>query len=128
MVTGSRFSMKVLYPASDQIPKLSDHLLALKIARHSPCTACGSCSGLRPPDGIEVLLDDSETDTPFGDLSQYGAGADDGAGYLAICACGHVVREHGADLLEIGGEEFARRGRVAVRLDEILQVRFLLRF
>ena len=32
------------------------------------------------------------------------------------------VTHHGADLSSIGHEEFVRRGRVAVRLDELLEV------
>ena len=38
------------------------------------------------------------------------------------CGCGHGVTAHGADMSAIGNEEFARRGRVAVRLDELLEV------
>ena len=42
--------------------------------------------------------------------------------YLDRCACGHGVMEHGANISSIGHEEFVRRGRVAVRLDELLEV------
>jgi hypothetical protein len=45
---------------------------------------------------------------------------------MDTCTCGHDVQEHGADVSEIGTEEFKRRGRVAVRLDELLHVNLTL--
>ena len=108
-------SMKVLYPASHDIPSLPDSHLALKISRHSRCSACPTCSGLHPPPGWRVLsdaYDGSDSD-------------DDGeppTKYLDRCECGHGVMTHGADMSTIGHDEFTRRGRVAVRLDELLEV------
>jgi histone acetyltransferase len=59
----------------------------------------------------------------MGSLTQYGSDdEDDVLDLLNICNCGHDVPAHGANISEIGSEEFARRGRVAVRLDELLQV------
>ncbi|KII92811.1 hypothetical protein PLICRDRAFT_103577 [Plicaturopsis crispa FD-325 SS-3] len=116
--------MKHLYPASSDIPTLRDDELALKIARHSPCSACTSCPALHPPPGANVVSTAStEPGSSLGDLAAYGSDDDDGAQttYLDTCACGHGVREHGADEPALGREEFARRGRVAVRLDELLQ-------
>jgi len=116
--------MKLSYPASHQVSKLNDSLLSLKIARHSPCSTCDSCSGLRPPPGWDVVLDELPSESSLGDLEQYGSDDDDGPpAYLEFCACGHHMKEHGADESEIGGAEFARRGLVAVRLDELLKVR-----
>lgn len=116
--------MKLLYPISEQVSKLSDSQLALKIARHSPCSICDTCIGLRPPVDVEVLLDEAKAETSLGNLEQYGSDDDDSASeYLRDCVCGHEATDHGADVSEIGTDEFKRRGRVAFRLDEILQVR-----
>ena len=43
--------------------------------------------------------------------------------YLEICACGHRVLEHGADVSEIGTDEFRRRGSVtsSYRSDLVFQ-------
>jgi hypothetical protein len=111
--------MKLLYPASDQVH------LALKIARHSSCDSCNSCNGFHPPQDIDVARDDQQPqESSLGDLGQYGSDDDDGSGadYLETCDCGHSVREHGADDSELGTEEFARRGHIAIHLDQLLQV------
>lgn len=112
-----QLAMKALYPASNDIPNLPDSHLALKIARHTRCSDSDcSCPGLRPPPGWRVFLD-----TPDGTDSD-----DDGeppSKYLDRCGCGHGVSAHGADLSALGHDEFARRGRVAVRVDELLEVR-----
>ncbi|KAI1794092.1 hypothetical protein LXA43DRAFT_997618 [Ganoderma leucocontextum] len=106
--------MKVLYPASHDIPSLPDFHLSLKISRHSRCSACSTCLGLHPPPAWRV----------FSDASDGSDSDDDGeppSKYLDRCACGHGVPHHGADMSSIGPEEYARRGRVAVRLDELLE-------
>lgn len=102
--------MKALYPTSHHIPSLPDDALALKIARHSPCSICTAefCSGLRPPPMFELVPDSDES-------------YDGSESYLSSCSCGHDAEDHGANLSEIGQDEFARRGRVAVRIDELLQ-------
>lgn len=102
--------MRVLYPAEDDIPSLSEEQLSLKIARHSPCSLC-PCSGLRPPAGVEVSPDDSLLSDQM-ELA-----------YLSECQCGHDVPLHRADAAILGRPEYQRRGRVAVRIDELLQVR-----
>ena len=103
--------MKALYPVSHNIPSLSDEALALKIARHSPCSICTSeiCAGLRPPPIVQLVPDSDED-------------YDGSESYLSSCSCGHDASDHGADLSAIGRGEFERRGRVAVRIDELLQV------
>lgn len=115
--------MKVAYPASNASGRLNETQLALKIARHSSCRACNTCTGLNPPPGADVVFDESTNETLLGHLEQYGSDDDDAdAPYLETCACGHTVGQHGADPFEVDSAEFARRSRVAIRLDEILQV------
>lgn len=114
--------MKVLYPASHDIPSLPDPHLSLKIARHSRCSACAPCLGLHPPPGWRVYSDTSDGNDSDSD--------DDGeppSKYLDRCECGHSVLAHGSDITSIGHDEFVRRGRVAVRLDELLEVSARLR-
>ena len=115
--------MKVAYPASHTYDKLSSSLLALKIARHSPCTLCDNCPGLHPPQRVAVVLDE-HSDSSLGNLEQYGSDDDEEevSSYLDTCACGHGVKAHNADEIVLGKDEFVRRGRVAIRLDEVLQV------
>jgi histone acetyltransferase len=116
--------MKATYPVSHDISKLSHEALSLKIARHSPCTACGTCSGLHPAPDTELTTDDLSPAELFGgledDLFNEVLGLD--APYLNSCACGHGIADHGASESELGREEFMRKGRVAIRLDELLQV------
>lgn len=117
------FTMKAAYPAANQQNRLNDSQLALKIARHSPCSTCNTCAGLHPVPSVDVVLDELPTESSLGDLGQYGSDDEDTAvPYLQACACGHDVYQHGADESDIGPSEFARRSRVAIRLDELLQV------
>lgn len=115
--------MKVAYPHSHLFEKLEPSLLAIKIARHSPCSKCHNCTGIHPPPKVDVVLD-GHSDSSLGDLGQYGSDDDDevASSYLEICGCGHTVEQHNADEKVLGRSEFSRRGRVAVRLDELLQV------
>lgn len=114
--------MKLAYPGPREV---SNAFSALRIARHSACTACITCDGLFPPPGIVVVSsDDDSPQSPLDELGQYGSDDEDlSSNYLSTCACGHSVIEHGADQELIGLEEFQRRSRVALRLDELLQVR-----
>ncbi|KAL1743494.1 hypothetical protein HDZ31DRAFT_40830, partial [Schizophyllum fasciatum] len=118
--------MKVQYPASHLQSALNDHLLAIKIARHSPCSACEACSGLHPSFGVSVVLDvKSEDDNVVVNSNPFSFDEDDeddsDAGYIESCACGHSVKDHGADEAVLGRDEFVRRGKVAIRIDELLQ-------
>jgi len=118
----SLLPMKYLYPTAHLIEHLSPSLLSLKIARHSSCSLC-SCSGLNPPPGIQVVPDDQPSESSLGDLGQYGSDEEENPMYLSSCACSHSASQHGANEHEIGSEEFRRRSLVAIRLDELLQVR-----
>ncbi|TFK54113.1 hypothetical protein OE88DRAFT_1625098 [Heliocybe sulcata] len=115
-------SKRLLYPSANEIGKLSKPQLAIKIARHSSCSLCDECSGLRPPPDIEVALDEPQPDTSLNDLTQYGSEDEESMDdYLQDCACGHHVNAHGADESSLGRTEFLRRARVAIRLDEFLE-------
>ncbi|KAG0701351.1 hypothetical protein DFH29DRAFT_806381 [Suillus ampliporus] len=112
--------MKLSYPSLSEANQ-NDLALALKIARHSFCTACDFCPGLRPPAGVEVVLDeDAHQKSLLGDLTQYGSDEEDGTAYLETCICGHDVADHGGQGAALGREEFSRRARLATRLDELL--------
>lgn len=118
--------MSTLYPAGFDPKKLSKNAIALKIARHSRCSECEFCAGLHPPSDTILVLDSSESnqESTLGDLTQYGSDDEDkDLRYLDACACGHDAKSHGADELRLGKDEYARRARVAIRLDEILSVR-----
>ncbi|KAI5123056.1 hypothetical protein M0805_000491 [Coniferiporia weirii] len=112
-----------LYPAGFDPKLLSKNALALRIARHSRCSACNSCNGLHPAPGISLVLDSHQEGSSLGDLSQYGSDEEDAnpqSRYLSDCVCGHDAKHHGADELQLGKDEYARRSRVATRMDELL--------
>ncbi|KAA1474031.1 Bromodomain-containing protein [Dentipellis sp. KUC8613] len=114
--------MKLLYPASNNLSHLNDLSTSIKIARHSPCTACESCPGLHPPPTFDLVRDDKSSKNSLVDLAQYGSDDDDGmATYLLSCDCGHSVKDHGADETAVDQAEYARRARVAVKIDEHLE-------
>ena len=112
--------MSTLYPAHFLLDNLSHTACALKISRNSPCRLC-SCPGLRPPPGTELQLDTDESGSSTG-LVQYADDDDKDERYLDTCACGHDVPAHDADEARLGRDEFVRRTRVAVRMDELRSV------
>ena len=117
--------MNVLYPAGFNTKSLPKAAIALKIARHSRCLHCSSCPGLRPSSDVLLSLDSDFPEDSLGDLAQYGSDDEDRQSrYLNICVCGHDTREHGADKHRLGEAEYARRARVAIRIDELLSVRY----
>ncbi len=120
-------AMKYAYPASHNASDLTHAHLVLKVARHSQCSACSSCGGLHPdPDDEVVLDDDIHSNTSIAGVGQYGSDDEDGSPpYLDSCACGHSAKDHDASEALVGKEEFSRRTRVAIRLDELLKVSFV---
>src|SRR6201996_4243433 len=93
-----------MYPASHKQNELSDQLLALKIARHSACTSCETCSGVHPDASWEIILDNSSAEI---ELDQYDSDDEDGhPSYLKFCACGHDMYDHGANQPLLGCDEF----------------------
>lgn len=83
------------------------------------------CHGLKPPPGFRVLLDtESRLEVQFAELTEYGFEPEENEPtYLIFCGCGHDAMQHGADMNLLGHDEFIRRARVAIRCDELLQVR-----
>ncbi|KAH8995684.1 hypothetical protein EDB92DRAFT_1845494 [Lactarius akahatsu] len=115
--------MRVLYPASNTLDALSDDLIALKIARHIPCSPCTRCSGLHPGSNIQLVRDSHPSENSLTDLVQYGSDEEDNdATYLSRCGCGHSPQQHGADEAELGREEYTRRANLALRIDQHLEV------
>ena len=94
-------SRMVYYPPTDQARDLRSDELNLKIARHSLCGEC-DCTGLNPPQEVLVTLTEDDE-------------------LLNSCGCGHTVEEHG-NSASISEKERERRGKVAIRLDEMLEV------
>ena len=116
--------MRALYPASTTFNTLSDDLIALKIARHTPCSLCIDCFGLHPPSDIQILRDDHPPENSLTDLAQYGSDEEDnGITYLRHCRCGHGLQQHGANEVELGKDEYTRRANLALRMDQHLEVR-----
>jgi histone acetyltransferase len=116
--------MRILYPASNTLDALSDHLIALKIARHTPCSLCIRCTGLRPASNVQLVRDGHPPENSLTDLDQYGSDEEDnGVTYLYRCECGHSPQQHGADEEELDKEEYTRRAKLALRIDQHLEVR-----
>jgi hypothetical protein len=117
--------MRAFYPASNNFDALSDHLIALKIARHTPCELCDDCPGLHPAPHFHILRDTQPPENSLTDLAQYGSDEEDnGIAYLRMCGCGHTPQRHGANAAELGEEELTRRANLALRIDNHLEVRF----
>jgi hypothetical protein len=43
--------------------------------------------------------------------------------YLRLCGCGHSPQQHGANAAAVDEEEYTRRAKLALRIDEHLEVR-----
>ncbi|KAF8331074.1 uncharacterized protein EI90DRAFT_2920645 [Cantharellus anzutake] len=110
-----------LYPSAvEEANSISYNAKRAKIARHSPCSASGcTCLGLHPPPGWQAMADDSEDVGIVLDMAEFSEELTD-EGHLKICDCGHSFEDHGCDD-SIDLEEFNRRARAAVRIDELLE-------
>jgi hypothetical protein len=116
--------MRALYPASNTFDALSDDLINLKIARHTPCELCDDCPSLHPGPHVHVLRDGQPPENSLTDLAQYGSDEEDsGIGYLRLCGCGHSPQQHGANAAELGEGEYTRRANLALRIEQHLEVR-----
>ncbi|KAG8987280.1 histone acetyltransferase [Tulasnella sp. JGI-2019a] len=113
------FPLSFLYPTiTEDINLLSNPARAIKVARHTHCSAC-NCQGLHPPAHIPVILDDSE-DLPEALEQADQAEAPTDEGFWMICECGHGWDEHGAGM-DVSMTEMVRRTQIAMRIDEILE-------
>lgn len=120
-------SMTRYYPSSaTDVGDLSEGQQRLKIARHSACQGGPSassssraqsvdcdCHGLRPPSGLRVKSLSIKTNSAASlDAGQWG---------WDTCRCGHSLESHGLVDDNEGEDEFRRRAKVAVRMDELLE-------
>ena len=118
------------YPSgATDVAQLSNDQQRLLVARHSPCQAALGrsttnnadkdddfrtperdchCTGYRPPGSVKVKLLSYRTQS----------GADSAWGW-DVCRCGHDLQSHGLTEEE-GLDEFIRRAKVALRIDELL--------
>ena len=94
------------------------HLDTQSLTTDSHCTAC-DCEGLHPGQDVTLVLDDT---LAAASVLAEPAIDDHPNHYLALCACGHALGEHGLSD-ELPEQEILRRGKVAIRLDELLQVK-----
>lgn len=101
----------VCYPGKHDLSSISKDEISLKIARHSNCASC-NCSGLRPSSNLRVVLCPTALSTEPEDCP-----------LLSSCSCLHGVADHGNPIDRISESERTRRAKVAVRLDELLEVR-----
>ncbi len=121
--------MPLLYPSgAKSLHRLTPFQRLIKIARHTPSSSASagtssdvrSCAGFKPSEYEEVVED------PVSRSSRHETRAvDDGKlkaawGAVACDTCGRSIEEHAA-LSDADDEEATRRGKVAVRLDELLE-------
>src|SRR5712672_1052823 len=115
--------MRALFPYTTLFRSLSDDLIALKIARHTPCDLCDDCPGLHPGSHVHIIRDGQPPENSLTDLDQYGSDEEDnGIAYLRLCGCGHSTKQHGANAAELG-EEYTRRANQALHIDQHFEVR-----
>ncbi len=68
------------------------------------------------------MADDSEDVGIVLDAVEFSEGLTE-EGHLKICRCGHALEDHGCDD-SLNRDEFNRRAKVAVRIDELLEASF----
>ena len=84
-----------------------DAVRAARIARYSQCSEC-PCAGLHPADDAEIIIVQFADEGEPNDAN-------------TMCECAHQWASHGAHS-ELTSSEFNRRARVALRIDETLEV------
>jgi histone acetyltransferase len=118
------------YPSgATEISQLNVDQQRLLLARHSPCQGSSdntngntkdddgfhtpelecSCSGYKPPNSVKVKLVSIKSHVNDDNI-QWG---------WDVCKCGHPLNSHGLTA-EHNAEEFTRRAKVALRMDELL--------
>jgi len=119
--------MTLLYPSGARtLHKLSPFQRLIKIARHTPYSSSSSdpdtpsCVGFRPSE-YEVVADDPVSRSSRHDPRPVDDETLKKDWDAATCStCGRSIEEHAA-LTDADDEEATRRGKVAVRLDELLE-------
>ncbi|KAG8773551.1 histone acetyltransferase [Ceratobasidium sp. 428] len=116
-----------LYPPAAQPGGFTFEGLSVKIARHSNCSEC-ECRGWHPPEGCTVVIANGslEAQAALDEAEELAGQVTDITqdGFWRMCACGDGIEDHGVQ--DISQEEIERRGRVAIRIDEILEDKGLL--
>lgn len=109
-----------LYPPAIQPGGFSFDARSVKIARHSNCSAC-DCPGWHPPEGCAVVISDGSVEAQLAmDEAEESTEVTE-EGFWRMCACGDGIEDHGNGV-DVGPDEIERRARVAIRIDEILDV------
>lgn len=109
-----------LYPSAvEDVNSISHGAQMAKIARHSPCSVEGCrCQGLHPFSNWVAVTDDSEDVAEILELAETSSLLTED-GFLRYCECQHTVDDHGGTTDHV---EMTRRARVAVRIDQLLEV------
>lgn len=114
------------YPSNAaELGELSLVQQKLKLARHSACGVSHysstssrhhdppcDCSGYKPAEGVKVKA------LP---VRKSGSSHQDGQIGWPTCRCGHDQESHGLLGLDVDSDEFKRRVKVALRMDELLE-------
>jgi hypothetical protein len=109
-----------LYPPASQPGDFTFDARSIKIARHSNCSEC-DCTGFHPPEGCAVVINNGSVEAQAAlDEAEESMEVTE-EGYWRMCACGDGIEDHGNGG-DLGQEEIQRRARVAIRIDEILEV------
>lgn len=118
----SSSAQTLYYPSNASVPSDLTHSEALlKVARHSRCSAFDGdcvCTGLRPSPDVDV-----ESRSVKGGKSDEAREKECASQWKKCGVCGHGIAMHGRlEDSEGDEEERIRRVKVAIRLDELLEV------
>lgn len=120
----SSTTQTLYYPSYASVPSnLTPSEAQLKVARHSRCSAFDGdcvCTGLRPSPDVDV-----EARSVKGGKSDEAREKECASQWKKCGVCGHGIAMHGRlEESEGGEEERLRRVKVAIRLDELLEVSY----